>query len=106
MNNSSSPFDPRWLAAGLIATGAGAAFWSPWAALALLVPALAVLLLRREGGKASLAETRALLDEIGQGRLVGRLPKRFEDATLESIRVNLNSALDQTETAFREILGG
>ncbi|MBK7898744.1 MAG: chemotaxis protein [Azonexus sp.] len=106
MNNSSSRFDPRWLAAGLIAAGAGAAFWSPWAALALLVPALAALLLRREGGKASLAETRTLLDEVGQGRLVGRLPKRFDDATLESIRVNLNSALDQTETAFREILGG
>ncbi len=106
MSSLSSRFDSRWLVAGLVAAGAGAAFWSPWAGLACLALALAGLLWPRGGGASPLVETQKLLDEIGQGKLVGRLPRRFDDATLESIRVHLNSALDQTETAFREILGG
>ena len=106
MKNSSLPFDRRWLVAALIALGLGAGFWSPWAALAALLPALAILLLPRTGGSPDLAETNRLLTRVGEGELVGRLPRRFADPTLESIRVNLNSALDQTETAFREILGG
>lgn len=36
----------------------------------------------------------------GDGEMVGRLPNVMADPTLESIRVNLNSVLDQTETAF------
>ena len=106
MSNSFSRFDSRWIACALILIGLGGAFWSPWAALPPLVLAAVATLLRRPGTDGSLVETRVLLDEIGQGRLGGRLPRRFEDPTLESIRVNLNSALDQTETAFREILGG
>ena len=46
-----------------------------------------------------------LLVEVGQGKLQHRLPHAFKEPRLESIRVNLNSALDQTETAFREIVG-
>ena len=34
------------------------------------------------------------------------MPLALSDPVQETIRVNLNSALDQTETTFREIIGG
>jgi methyl-accepting chemotaxis protein len=34
------------------------------------------------------------------------ISRTVDDPTLDAIRINLNSLLDQTETAFREILGG
>ncbi|MCX8085555.1 MAG: methyl-accepting chemotaxis protein [Rhodocyclaceae bacterium] len=61
---------------------------------------------RSKGQQAFLAELDRLLKRCGAGELVARLPNAVEDATLDAIRVNLNSVLDQTETAFREILGG
>ncbi len=106
MKNSPSPFEARWPAAAAIALGAVLAFWNPGAALAPLALAAALLLWRGGGGNTPLAETNRLLTQVGRGELADRLPRRFADPTLESIRVNLNSALDQTETAFREILGG
>ena len=106
MKNSSSLFDRRLLALGLISLGMGAAFWSPWAALAPLAAAVIVVFGSGRTKVGPLQEIDTLLQQIGAGKLVARLPRAFADPTLESIRVNLNSALDQTETAFREILGG
>jgi len=60
----------------------------------------------RSDNPAFLAELEQLLKRYGEGVFVGRLPKEASDPTLDSIRINLNSVLDQTETAFREILGG
>ncbi|MDO8931661.1 MAG: methyl-accepting chemotaxis protein [Rhodocyclaceae bacterium] len=53
-----------------------------------------------------LAELKVLTQKIKDGRLEARLPKSYANPALEEIRINLNSALDQTETAFREMLGG
>jgi methyl-accepting chemotaxis protein len=60
----------------------------------------------RSNDQAFLAELEQLLKRYGEGSLVGRQPKEISDPVLDSIRINLNSVLDQTETAFREILGG
>ncbi len=106
MKNLSLRFDRRLLAAGLIALGMGAGFWSPWAALVTLAGAIAITLRPSGAHAGALHEIDALLRQIVAGRLVTRLPRAYADPLLESIRVNLNSALDQTETAFREILGG
>jgi len=105
MKSSSSPFNRRLIAALLIAGGVGASFWSPWATLACLLPAFIVILLPT-ADLAPLNELDALLHKVGEGKLVARLPNTLADPTLETIRTNLNSVLDQTETTFREILGG
>jgi len=102
-----SPFNRRLILVVLIVLGAGLAFWTPWAALFPL--ALAAVVGSLGGGVSSLAarrELEQLLRQVGQGNLVGRLPHAYDEPVLESIRVNLNSVLDQTETTFREILGG
>lgn len=104
MKNSSFPFK-RLLLASLIGAAAGAAFVTPWAPAVLLIPALIVVFWPENAVRAPLLELHRLLDRVGQGQLVERLPHKLQDATLEAIRVNLNSALDQTETTFREILG-
>ncbi|HJW03214.1 MAG TPA: methyl-accepting chemotaxis protein [Azospira sp.] len=107
MKNSSFHFKRQYGALGLIALGLAAAFWSPFAAIAPLL--LAMLLLAWPCGQGVNEPTRQLaelLEQVGKGNLVARLPYAFNDPTLESIRVNLNSSLDQTETAFREILAG
>jgi len=105
MKNSSSRFERRYAALGLIALGVGLAFWTPWAALPALLLAMLALLFP-EGGQSSLHDLDELLARSGEGVLVKRLAHTVQDPTLESIRCNLNSVLDQTETAFREILGG
>ncbi|HEX8963028.1 MAG TPA: methyl-accepting chemotaxis protein [Rhodocyclaceae bacterium] len=105
MKNSSSRSERRYAALVLVALGAGLAFWTPWAALPALLLAMAALLLPA-GGRTSLHDLDELLAKSRDGELVGRLAHAVEDPTLESIRRNLNSVLDQTETAFREILGG
>ena len=105
MPSLSSRFDRRVAVALLLVAGTAGSFWSPWAAVAGSL--LATIVLFYSSGKDSdspLHQLNKLLIEIGQGKLRHRLPRAFEEPTLESIRVNLNSALDQTETAFREIL--
>ena len=108
MKNSSSPFELRHFGIVLVVAGAGLAFWTPWAALAALVLALILLLAPAggSGGNSRLDDLDRVLGLAGDGILVHRLPHGVTDARIESIRNNLNSVLDQTETAFREILGG
>ena len=107
MSNSSSHFNRAWLSIPLIAAGFGAAFWNPWAAAPFLLLVIALIVFSGQSGGASpTAELNQVLHKISHGELVYRLPLAFADPTLESMRTNLNSALDQTETTFREILGG
>ncbi|MDY0013527.1 MAG: methyl-accepting chemotaxis protein [Rhodocyclaceae bacterium] len=106
MKSSSSPFDRRYLAAALILAAAGAAFWAPWGPLPLLAVALVVMFAPKGAGQTPLSQLEQLMQQAGQGILTARLPRAFADPTLDSIRIELNSVLDQTETAFREILGG
>lgn len=107
MSNSSSRFNRVWLGIPLIAIGFAAAFWNPWASGPFLLLAIALIALgNNAGNSASTSEIDGVLKKIGDGNLVSRLPHAFANPTHESIRINLNSALDQTETTFREILGG
>ncbi len=105
MKSLSSRFERRHLALVAVVAAAALAFWTPWATLAACVVAAAALLLPAVRGDGPLNQLDALMNEVGEGRLQDRLPREFADPVLESIRVDLNSALDQTETAFREILG-
>jgi len=106
MTSWSSRFDRRLGITLLLAAGATAAFWSPWAVVAASILALILLFLPQSSGShAATHDLHTLLAEIVQGKLEHRLPRAFNDPTLDAIRINLNSALDQTETAFREILG-
>lgn len=107
MSNSSFRFNRVWFAIPLIVAGFGTAFWNPWFAAPFLV--IAMLLIAFGGSNSASAPTGeldAILHKVGAGDLVSRMPNTFADPTLESIRINLNSALDQTETTLREILGG
>lgn len=106
MKNSSLPSKTAVFSAGLIAAGLGAAFWSPWASLPLLLAALLLVLFPGRRANDPLMALDALLRQVGEGRLVDRLPHQLKDPVQENIRINLNSLLDQTETTFREILGG
>jgi methyl-accepting chemotaxis protein len=82
------------------------AFWMPWATVLCALLAIVVLLYpESRQAQDPTQQVNRLLAEIGKGHLQHRLPLAFGDPTIESIRVNLNSSLDQTETAFREILG-
>lgn len=94
------------LAVLLIAVGAAVAFLSPFYSLLALLGATAILLWPRSAQNSSLEDISNLLDDFSTGRLVGRLPRSISDPALEKIRQNVNSALDQTEAAFREMLGG
>jgi len=104
MKNSSFPFK-RLLQVILIALGLGAAFYAPWAAALCLVPAMLLILWPDRQTEGPLADLDNLLQKVGQGELVARMPNAVNSPRLEAIRVNLNSVLDQTETTFREILG-
>lgn len=106
MNNSSLPFSRKLLLALLLAAAAGLAFVAPWGVMLAVGGALLLLFWPVSRSSSELARVDALLQQTGAGQLVSRLPQAMRDPTLESIRVNLNSVLDQTETAFREILGG
>lgn len=104
MKNSSFPFR-RLLLAALVATGTAGAFWAPWAAALFLLPALLLIFLPERAAAAPLLELDQLLQRAVRGDLVARMPHALSAPRLEAIRVNLNAVLDQTETAFREILG-
>ncbi len=104
MKSWSSHFDRRLGILILLVLGAVGAFWTPWATTAGATLA-ALLLLLPQAGRSKTDEVHALLQEVVEGKLEHRLPRAFSDPTLDAIRINLNSALDQTETAFREILG-
>jgi len=88
----------------LLATG-GLAFVSPWYALAPLLAAIVLLFLPTSSSRQHLDDLNDLLTKIKDGWLVSRMPQNVPDPTLEKIRINLNASLDQTETAFREMLG-
>lgn len=105
MKNSSLPFSRKLLLAALLAGAAGVAFVSPWGVPVVLGVALLALFWPTSASAGDLPKIDALLQQVGAGELVGRLPHAMNDPMLETIRVNLNSVLDQTETAFREILG-
>lgn len=104
MKNWSFP-SRRWLQACLLGAGLGAAHVSAWLPALFLLPALVVLFWPEEGNTGPLPELERLLRRVGRGDLVARMPHAVADARLETIRINLNSLLDQTETTFREILG-
>ena len=107
MKNWFSHFERRrWPAVVLLLVAAGLGFVGPWYALVPMVLAIVLLALPGDGDGHELEDIKVLTQKIKDGRLEARLPKRYANAALEEIRVNLNSALDQTETAFREMLGG
>lgn len=105
MKNLFSRYNVKILLATLLLAAAASVFVIPWLAIALLLISLVVVFAMNNACTADLAKLDALLREVGRGDLVARSPNVLDDPTLESIRVNLNSVLDQTETAFREILG-
>lgn len=97
-------FDRRWLLLPLFAASAGLAFLTPWAALGLSLVSAALLFLPHRQATAA-AELNQLLVQVVAGKLESRLSRAFPEPVTDGIRITLNSALDQTETAFREILG-
>jgi hypothetical protein len=101
MKNSSLPFSRKLVLACTLLLAAGLAFVSPWGVLAALSVAALVLFWPTNSSAGELGKIDALLRQVGSGQLVDRLPHTMADPTMEAIRVNLNSALDQTETAFR-----
>src|SRR5574343_718720 len=105
MKNSSSHSKARLLLAVLLLLALGLGFVSPWIAAASLLLALIVLFWPSAVSANELSKLDSLLSQVSKGQLVARLPHALGDPTLEKIRINLNSSLDQTETAFREILG-
>lgn len=105
MNNSSSLSSRQWLIALWLLAAAGAVWVHPFAVLACLGLALLTNFWPQGRSTAELTGLKALLERAQQGELVARNPQTVRDPVLDAIRVNLNSVLDQTETAFREILG-
>ncbi|HLO62429.1 MAG TPA: methyl-accepting chemotaxis protein [Azonexus sp.] len=105
MKNSSFHFKRQWLVAALLLAAAGLALVAPWGVLGVVAAALLVLLWPASAASSDLGKLDALLNKVVGGELVARLPHAMADPTLEAIRVNVNAVLDQTETAFREILG-
>lgn len=95
----------RWFVLVLLLAGAGLSFADPWLALAPLLAASFLLLLPVSSGKGKLNELNALLKKVKDGWLGSRLAQSNPDPMQEEIRININTALDQTEAAFREMLG-
>ncbi|KAA3651547.1 MAG: chemotaxis protein [Proteobacteria bacterium] len=106
MKNLFSRFERRHAVLLLTLAAALGAFWQPALAAALAIAAGIVVMLPAPRSGREVDSLAALLGDISQGALTNRLPHAYRDPTLEAMRVHLNSALDQTETAFREILGG
>lgn len=94
----------RWIAVVLLLVAGGLSFVDHWYALAAWLPAVILLVLPAAKGN-RLDGLDQLMSKVKDGELVFRLPESYEDPLLEHIRININSSLDQTETAFREMLG-
>jgi methyl-accepting chemotaxis protein len=88
-----------------IALGLLAGFWLAWLPPVFLLPALLLALWPDRREESVMAAFRDLLLQAGQGRLAARMPQSLNLPMHETLRVNMNSVLDQTETTFREILG-
>lgn len=95
----------RWLVLILLLGGGGLLFVDQWYALGPIGLAALLLLLPGAAEQNRLNDFNDLLKKVCDGHLNYRLPQSFDDQVLEEIRVNINSSLDQTETAFREMLG-
>ena len=95
----------RWLVLLLLLVAAALGFVNQWYALAAVGVAVILLLLPAPSAESRLSDFNGLLQKVCDGQLTHRLPESYSDQVLEEIRVNLNSSLDQTETAFREMLG-
>lgn len=91
----------------LLLLGGIASLWLPLAPLvSSLIAALWLLSMAvKPRANAEVAEISELFKKVANGQLEQRLPKQMEDPQLDLLRIRINSALDQTETAFREILG-
>ena len=106
MKSLSFHFERRYLIALLIITGAGVSLWMPLAGLVPLALALLLTLFQNSAHQTELADLGHLMNQVGDGNLGSRMTHKLSNPMIESIRIDTNSALDQTETAFREILGG
>jgi methyl-accepting chemotaxis protein len=107
MKNLFSRFERRHAGMLLVVLAMPLAYWQPWAPVPPLLLALLLFALRGgDGRQAMLGELDRLLGQCRDGVLVARLPHAIPDSQLDAIRLDINSVLDQTETAFREILGG
>ncbi|MBN9424628.1 MAG: chemotaxis protein [Candidatus Accumulibacter sp. 66-26] len=95
----------RALAIVFLLAGAGLGFLDPWYALPALLVAALLLALPHATSNQALGEINALLARAKDGQLTHRLPHSLNDPVLDAIRININASLDQTETAFREMLG-
>jgi methyl-accepting chemotaxis protein len=91
----------------LLITGCIASVWFPVAPLAgsILAGIWLLLLSVKPRSNSEVVELRELFEKVAQGQLDQRLPKTMKDPELNLLRIRVNSALDQTENAFREILG-
>lgn len=88
--------------------GGVSALWLPWVSLVAGILVAGWLLWFASQLSTRHQETAlvtAICQRIHEGHLDQRLPRQLQDPDMELIRINLNSALDQTETTFREILG-
>ncbi|OPX55828.1 Methyl-accepting chemotaxis protein (MCP) signalling domain-containing protein [Oceanospirillum multiglobuliferum] len=91
----------------VLVAGCIASIWLPIAPLVgSIVAAIWLLILTaKPRTNPEAVEIRELFEKVANGRLEQRLPKTMQDPELDLLRIRINSALDQTETAFREILG-
>lgn len=91
----------------LLIAGCIASLWFPVAPLAgsILAGIWLLLLSVKPRSNSEVVELRELFEKVAQGQLDQRLPKTMKDPELNLLRIRVNSALDQTENAFREILG-
>ena len=111
MTNSSTPFDRAALVAiGLFAAGAVWVFARGGfdiVLLVLLLAAVAALFMLRGGQQATAGDARvkalqALVDEVAEGRVTGRITNIGEKDDVGRLCWHMNNMLDQLETCFRE----
>lgn len=95
----------RWLSLLCLAGGIGLSFINPFMALIPLLITGFLISLPNTSEKNVIHQVNGLLKKVKNGHLVSRLPESFADPVLDELRININSSLDQTETAFREMLG-